>query len=153
MSLLDEAVTKYNKLLESGPYRDLSWAEALHERMESEEALRGRTPDLSLFASEFYHAPAIRFFSQDRRIADRRHRPHGADGAREPRAAGAARIAAGGEDAGLHRSRLSAAPKSRRAWLLIWSTGICTSCSINADSPSGAGYADALSNMFWERRR
>ena len=37
MSLLDEAVTKYNKLLESGPYRDLSWAEALHERMEAEK--------------------------------------------------------------------------------------------------------------------
>lgn len=36
MSLLDEAVSKYNKLLESGPYRDLSWAESLHERMESE---------------------------------------------------------------------------------------------------------------------
>jgi hypothetical protein len=35
MSQLDEAVAKYNKLLESGPYRDLAWAEALHERMES----------------------------------------------------------------------------------------------------------------------
>src|SRR3989442_7166391 len=36
MSQLDDAVTRYNKLLESGPYRDLSWAEALHQRMESE---------------------------------------------------------------------------------------------------------------------
>ena len=35
MSLLDDAVARYNKLLESGPYRDLAWAEALHERMES----------------------------------------------------------------------------------------------------------------------
>ena len=35
MSLLDEAVVRYNKLLESGPYRDLSWAEALHQRMEN----------------------------------------------------------------------------------------------------------------------
>ena len=35
MSLLDEAVVKYNKLLESGPYRDLSWAEALRQRMEN----------------------------------------------------------------------------------------------------------------------
>ena len=35
MNQLDEAVARYNKLLESGPYRDLSWAEALHERMES----------------------------------------------------------------------------------------------------------------------
>src|SRR5258706_16397079 len=35
MSQLDEAVARYNKLLENGPYRDLAWAEALHERMES----------------------------------------------------------------------------------------------------------------------
>ncbi len=35
MSQLDEAVARYNKLLDSGPYRDLSWVEALHERMES----------------------------------------------------------------------------------------------------------------------
>src|ERR1700745_24959 len=35
MSQLDEAVARYNKLLENGPYRDLAWSEALHERMES----------------------------------------------------------------------------------------------------------------------
>src|ERR1035437_3402147 len=35
MSQLEEAVGKYNKLLESGPYRDLAWVEALHQRMES----------------------------------------------------------------------------------------------------------------------
>jgi hypothetical protein len=35
MSQLDDAVSRYNKLLESGPYRDLAWAEALHERMEA----------------------------------------------------------------------------------------------------------------------
>jgi hypothetical protein len=35
MSQLDEAVVKYNKLLEAGPCSDLAWAEALHQRMES----------------------------------------------------------------------------------------------------------------------
>src|ERR1022692_1602066 len=35
MSQLDEAVARYNKLLETGPFSDLAWAEALHERMES----------------------------------------------------------------------------------------------------------------------
>jgi len=35
MSQLDDAVARYNKLLESGPYRDLAWAEALHQKMES----------------------------------------------------------------------------------------------------------------------
>src|SRR5438094_290557 len=36
MSQLDEAVSRYNKLLESPPFRDLAWAEALQQRMESE---------------------------------------------------------------------------------------------------------------------
>ena len=35
MSQLEEAVSRYNRLLESGPYRDLSWVEALQQRMES----------------------------------------------------------------------------------------------------------------------
>lgn len=35
MSQLDDAVARYNKLLESGAYRDLAWAEALHQRMEA----------------------------------------------------------------------------------------------------------------------
>src|SRR5215471_17348008 len=34
MSQLDDAVARYNKLLETGPHSDLAWAEALHERME-----------------------------------------------------------------------------------------------------------------------
>ena len=34
MSQLDDAVAKYNKLLETGPYSDLGWVEALHQRME-----------------------------------------------------------------------------------------------------------------------
>jgi len=35
MSLLDDAAAKYNKLMESAAFRDLAWAEDLHERMES----------------------------------------------------------------------------------------------------------------------
>lgn len=34
MSYLDDAVNRYNKSLENGPFRDLSWAEGLHQRME-----------------------------------------------------------------------------------------------------------------------
>jgi uncharacterized circularly permuted ATP-grasp superfamily protein len=41
MSQLDEAVVKYNKLLENGPYRDLAWAEALQQRMESQNLSTG----------------------------------------------------------------------------------------------------------------
>src|ERR1041384_2028226 len=35
MSQLDEAIARYNKSLETGPYRDLGWVEELHERMEA----------------------------------------------------------------------------------------------------------------------
>ena len=35
MSQLDDAVIRFNRLLESGPYRDLAWAEALQQRMEA----------------------------------------------------------------------------------------------------------------------
>ena len=41
MAYLDDAVVKYNKSLESGPYRDLSWAEALHRRMEENRLSAG----------------------------------------------------------------------------------------------------------------
>jgi uncharacterized circularly permuted ATP-grasp superfamily protein len=41
MSQLDEAVIRYNKLLENGPYRDLAWADALHQRMETEKLSSG----------------------------------------------------------------------------------------------------------------
>ena len=41
MSQLDDAVAKYNKLLESGPYRELAWVEALHQRMETSKLSSG----------------------------------------------------------------------------------------------------------------
>src|SRR5689334_13411277 len=41
MSQLDEAVTRYNKLLENGPYRDLAWADALHQKMETSKLSTG----------------------------------------------------------------------------------------------------------------
>ena len=34
MSYLDDAISRYNKSLETGLFRDLSWAEGLHRRME-----------------------------------------------------------------------------------------------------------------------
>jgi hypothetical protein len=41
MSQLDEAVARYNKLLENGPFRDLAWADALHQRMETAKLSSG----------------------------------------------------------------------------------------------------------------
>src|SRR3954451_25034696 len=36
MSQLDDAIARYNKLLETGPFRDTVWMEALQKRMETE---------------------------------------------------------------------------------------------------------------------
>src|SRR5512132_453794 len=44
MSQLGEAVARYNKILESEPYRDLAWAEALQQRMKSANLLAGNRP-------------------------------------------------------------------------------------------------------------
>jgi hypothetical protein len=41
MSQLDEAVARYNRLLESGAFRDLAWAEALQDRMEEHKLSTG----------------------------------------------------------------------------------------------------------------
>lgn len=41
MSQLDDAVARYNKLLESGPSSDLAWVETLHERMENAKLSSG----------------------------------------------------------------------------------------------------------------
>ncbi len=41
MSQLDDAVVRYNKLLETGPYRDLAWVDALHQRMETAKLSSG----------------------------------------------------------------------------------------------------------------
>jgi hypothetical protein len=41
MNQLDEAVARYQKSLETDPFRDLSWAEALAERMQAEHLTQG----------------------------------------------------------------------------------------------------------------
>ena len=44
MNQLDEAVVRYQKLLESEPYKDLAWAEALNERMQAEHLTQAGRP-------------------------------------------------------------------------------------------------------------
>ncbi len=74
-----------------------------------QQPLRGRTPDLSLPPAQFHFPPAIRDPGEDRRVADRRHRPCAADGDGQSRAAGAPGSASRRENAGFHRSRLPGA--------------------------------------------
>jgi predicted protein tyrosine phosphatase len=44
MNQLDEAVVRYHKLLETGTFRDLGWAEALSERMQDEHLTQAGRP-------------------------------------------------------------------------------------------------------------
>jgi len=53
MSQLDEAVIRYNKLLENGVYRDLGWAEELHAANGGGRAFGWRPPDLPVPAASF----------------------------------------------------------------------------------------------------
>ena len=41
MSQLDDAITRYNRLLENGPCKDLAWVDDLHKRMEEEHLSAG----------------------------------------------------------------------------------------------------------------
>jgi len=41
MSHLQEAISRYNKILEAAPHKDLSWVKLLHERMEAERLSAG----------------------------------------------------------------------------------------------------------------
>lgn len=41
MSHLEEAISRYNKILEAPPHKDLSWVKILHERMEAERLSAG----------------------------------------------------------------------------------------------------------------
>jgi hypothetical protein len=41
MSQLNEAIARYHKILESEPYKDLSWVKVLQQRMEDENLSSG----------------------------------------------------------------------------------------------------------------
>jgi hypothetical protein len=149
MSLLDEAVTKYNKLLESGPYRDLSWAEALHERMENEKLSAGGRLICPFLRPNF--------------ITRRQYDSLVKTGESLIGAIDRMEQIVLSSPALLSRLELLPAEKmlasidpgyqapeaaSRLATHLV--NGHLHFIQYNADSPSGSAYADALSNIFWD---
>jgi hypothetical protein len=149
MSLLDEAVTKYNKLLESGPYRNLSWAESLHERMENEKLSAG-----GRLICPFLRPNFITRRQYDSLVKTGESLIGAIDRMEQIVLSNPALLA---------RLELLPAEKmlasidpgyqppeaaSRLATHLV--NGHLHFVQYNADSPSGAAYADALSNMFWD---
>jgi hypothetical protein len=149
MSQLDEAVSKYNKLLENGVHRDLGWAEELHVQME----------EAGLSAGGRLVCPFLRPSFISRRQYESLVKT------------GESLIAAIDrmeqlvlQDAGL-MARLELLPAekmlaaidpgyssfevaSRLDTHLV--NGHLHFVQYNADSPTGAGYADRLADMFYD---
>jgi hypothetical protein len=147
MSLLDEAVSKYNKLLESGPYRDLSWAEALHQRMESANLSAGGMLVCPFLRPNFItrrqYESLVKTGEALIAAIDRMERMVLANPALLARLEllPAEKMLAA-IDPGYQALEVSA-----RLDAHVFN-GSSSVVQYNADSPTGAGYADALADLF-----
>src|ERR1039457_7133735 len=149
MSQLDEAVVRYNKLLEPGPFRDLAWVEALQQRMES----------FNLSADGRLICPFLRPNFSARRQYDSLVKTGEAligaiDRVQQMVLSNPALLARlellpaekmlAAIDPGYQALEVAA----RLDTHLV--NGHLHFVQYNADSPTGAGYADALADLFWE---
>ena len=149
MSQLDDAVSRYNKLLETGPYRELAWAEALHERMESEKLCAGGRlicPFLrpNLISRRQYDS-LVRTGESLIAAIDRMEQmvlSTPALLARLELLPAEKMLAA--IDPGYQALEVAARLDSHLV------NGHLHFVQYNADSPTGAGYAYALAELFWE---
>src|SRR3954452_6870678 len=149
MSQLDDAVTRYNKLLETGPLSDLAWAEALHERMESTRLSAGGRlicPFLRPnFISRRQYDSLVKTGESLISAIDRMEQMVLASPALLARLEllPAEKMLAAIEP-GYQALEVAARLDSHVA------NGHLHFVQYNADSPTGAGYADALSELFWD---
>ncbi len=149
MSYLDDAVVKYNKLLEAGPYRDLSWAEALHRRMEESRLSAGGRlicPFLRPnFISRRQYENLVRTSEALIGAIDRMEQMVLTTPALLSRLEllPAEKMLAS-IDPGYQSLEVAARLDSHL------SNGHLHVVQYNADSPTGAGYADALADLFYD---
>ena len=149
MSQLDDAVARYNKLLESGPYRDLAWAEALHEKMEASGLSAGGRlicPFLRPnFVSRRQYDSLVKTGESLIAAIDRTQKMVLSSPALLarlellPAEKMLAQI-----DPGYQALEVAARLDSHL------SNGHLHFVQYNADSPTGAGYADALAGLFYD---
>jgi hypothetical protein len=149
MSQLDDAVTRYNKLLETGPFSDLAWAEALHERMESTRLSAGGRlicPFLRPnFISRRQYDSLVKTGESLISAIDRMEQMVLASPtllARLELLPAEKMLAA--IDPGYQALEVAARLDSHLV------NGHLHFVQYNADSPTGAGYADALAELFWD---
>jgi hypothetical protein len=149
MSQLDDAASRYNKLLESGPFRDLAWAEALHERMESGKLVAGGRlvcPFLRPnFISRRQYESLVKTGESLISAIDRMEQMVLANPALLARLEllPAEKMLAS-IDPGYQALEVAARLDSHMV------NGHLHFVQYNADSPTGAAYADALADLFWD---
>jgi len=149
MSQLDEAVTRYNRLLESGPYRDLAWVEALQQRMESGKLSAGGRlicPFLRPnFISRRQYESLVRTGEALIAAIDRVQQMVMLNPALLARLEllPAEKMLAS-IDPGYQALEVAARLDSHLV------NGHLHFVQYNADSPTGAGYADALADLFYD---
>src|SRR5215467_4382506 len=149
MSQLDDAVNRYNKLLESGPYRDLAWAEALHQKMEAS----------GLSAGGRLICPFLRpnFISrrQYESLVKTGEALIGAIDRMEQMVLSTPALLARLELLTAEKMLASIDPGYQALVVAVrldshLNNGSLHFVQYNADSPTGAGYADALAELFYD---
>ena len=149
MSLMEEAVVKYNKLLESGPYRDLSWAEALHQRMENANLSAGGRLVCPFLRPNFLtrrqYESLVKTGEALIGAIDRLQQMALAN----PALLGRLELLPAEKmlaaiDPGYQALEVSARLDTHMT------NGHVRFVQYNADSPTGAGYADALADLFFD---
>src|SRR5271157_4666969 len=149
MSQLDDAVARYNRLLENGPYRELSWADALHQRMEAAKLSAGGRlicPFLRPnFISRRQYESLVKTGESLIGAIDRMEQMVLSNPvllARLELLPAEKMLAA--IDPGYQALEVAARLDTHLA------NGHLHFVQYNADSPTGAGYADALSELFYD---
>ncbi len=149
MSQLDDAVTRYNRLLENGPYHELSWADTLHQRMESQ----------GLFAGGRLICPFLRPNFISRRQYESLVRTGesliGAIDRMEQMVLSSPALLARLELLPAEKMLAAIDPGYQALEVAArLDTHLCNGSlhfvQYNADSPTGAAYSDALADLFYE---
>jgi uncharacterized circularly permuted ATP-grasp superfamily protein len=149
MAQLDDAVVRYNKLLESGPFRDMGWAEALHERME-----RGKLSAAGRLVCPFLRPNFITKRQYDSLVKAGEALIGAIDRMQQLILSSPALLSRlellpaekmlAAIDPGYQALEVAARLDTRL------SNGQPHFVQYNADSPTGAGYADELASIFYD---
>src|ERR1022692_3007351 len=149
MSQLDDAVARYNKLLETGPSSDLAWAEALHEHMESSKLSSGGRLICPFLRPNFISR------RQYETLVKTAESLIGAIDRMEQMVLGSPALLARLELLPAEKMLAAIDPGYQALEVAArldthLNNGSLHFVQYNADSPTGAGYSDALAELFYE---